>query len=265
MNSNKLRPVAFVLASTNYGSFIVNRHDYNNTGNTTYGVGYQFLQTSSWNKNEIDVALQLIESRKINYGDGVVALDCGANIGAHTVEWAKHMTGWGNVLAFEAQERVFYALAGNITINNCFNARAIWSAVGETSGTIGVPVPDYFTPSSFGSLELKKSVGNEFIGQAIDYSENNLQNTSIIAIDDLNMERVDFIKIDVEGMEMDVLAGAEKTISKTKPQLMIEVIKSDQDALQQWLTNHGYKIFPSGMNLLAIHEADPVSSQIKAE
>lgn len=263
MKNDKLRPVAFVLVSSNYGSMIVNRHDYHDTSNGTYGVGFQLLQTSSWNKEEVDLAIQLIETRKLNYGDGVVAIDCGANIGVHTVEWAKHMSGWGNVLAFEAQERIFYALAGNITLNNCFNARAIWSAVGAASGNIGVPVPNYFTPSSFGSLEIKKADNNEYIGQTIDYSEQNLQDTRLIALDDLNMERVDFIKIDVEGMEMDVLAGAEKTISRTKPQLMIEVIKADSAALVQWLTSRGYKTFPSGMNILAIHQTDPVSSQIK--
>jgi FkbM family methyltransferase len=51
-----------------------------------------------------------------------VAIDCGANIGTHTIEWAKKMTGWGAVIGIEAQERIFYALAGNIAINNCFNA-----------------------------------------------------------------------------------------------------------------------------------------------
>src|SRR5260370_16749261 len=39
-----------------------------------------------------------------------------------TIEWAKRMTGWGSVLAIEAQERIYYALAGNIALNNCFNS-----------------------------------------------------------------------------------------------------------------------------------------------
>jgi FkbM family methyltransferase len=64
----------------------------------------------------------------------VVALDCGANIGVHSVEWARLMKDWGSVIAVEAQERVFYALAGNLTLQNCFNARAIWAAVSDTPG-----------------------------------------------------------------------------------------------------------------------------------
>ena len=50
----------------------------------------------------------------------------------------------------------FYALAGNIAINNCFNARAINAAVSSTCGTMRIPSLDYRKPASFGSLELKR-------------------------------------------------------------------------------------------------------------
>ena len=88
--------------------------------------------------------LMVLDLRRKHYGDGVVAVDCGANLGVHTVEWAKHMTGWGVVLAIEAQERIYYALAGNIAINNCFNARAIHAAVSNRPGTMKMPKPNYF-------------------------------------------------------------------------------------------------------------------------
>ena len=126
----------------------------------------------------------------------------------------------GDVIAFEAQERLFYALAGNIIINNCFNARAIWAAVGSSNGQIGVPVPDYLTPSSFGSLEIIETKNNEFIGQQINYK--NLQQTQMISIDEMRLTRVDLIKIDIEEMEMEALHGAKDTIRKNKPHLIIE-------------------------------------------
>ena len=72
--------------------------------------------------------------------------------------------GWGSVVAIEAQERIYYALAGNIAINNCFNAICMNAAVSSATGTMRVPVPDYLTASSFGSLELQQRDGNEFIG-----------------------------------------------------------------------------------------------------
>ena len=122
MSSPTQRPIAFVLATTNHGSMLVNRHDYRIVGQGGYGVGFQLLNTSSFDPDEVNIVLQLLQSRRKHYGEGVVALDCGANIGVHTIEWSKLMHGWGHVMAFEAQERVFYALAGNITLNNCFNA-----------------------------------------------------------------------------------------------------------------------------------------------
>ena len=100
---------------------------------------------SSWNTALLRCGrgrfvVKMLDLRRAHYGDGVVAVDCGANIGVHTVEWAKRMTGWGVVLAFEAQERIYYALAGNIAINNCFNARAIHAAVTSRPGTMKMPI-----------------------------------------------------------------------------------------------------------------------------
>lgn len=264
MKKTNLRPIAFVLSSTNHGSLLVNRHDYHSLDNspaTSWGVGHQLLSTSSFDQEEVDCVLNLLESRKLNYGDGVIALDCGANIGVHTVEWAKLMSEWGEVIAFEAQERIFYALAGNITLNNCFNARAIWAAVGSSTGHIGVPIPNYFKPSSFGSLEIRSTSNTEFIGQIIDYT--NLQQTQMISIDDMELVRLDFIKIDIEGMEMEALNGAKETIIRTRPQILVERVKSNEEDISNFLVKHGYKIFPMGLNFLAIHESDPISSQIQ--
>ena len=85
--------------------------------------------------------LSLLDLPRRYFGDGVVAIDRAANIGVHTVGWAKRMTGWGSLIAFEAQERVFCALAGNIALNNCFNARAVLSAVAASDGTMKIPTP----------------------------------------------------------------------------------------------------------------------------
>jgi len=263
MDKSYSRPIAFVMVATHHGTMLVNRHDYQLVGTSGFGIGYQILTTSSFDLAEVNLGLQLLKSRRDNFGDGVVALDCGANIGTHSIEWAKFMARWGEIVAFEAQERLFYALAGNITINNCFNARAIWAAVGAAEGTIGVPVPDYFAPSSFGSLEIRKKDKTEYIGQHIDYSEASLQQTKMISIDSLGLKRVDFIKFDIEGMEMEALSGAIETIEKNKPQMLIEKVKSKENELLEFCNRRGYKTFPVGFNFLAIHDSDPVCSKIK--
>jgi FkbM family methyltransferase len=263
MRKSNHRPIAFVLASTNHGTMLVNRHDYKHVEEVMIGVGAQILETSSFDQPEIDFALRLLKLRQQSYGDGVMAIDLGANIGVHTIEWAQFMTGWGDVIAVEAQERIFYALAGNIALNNCFNARAVWAAAGAANGHIGVPVPNYFSPSSFGSLEIRETKNNEFIGQQINY--NNLQYTQMISIDEMKLNRVDLIKIDIEGMEVDALNGAKETIKRAKPNLIIERVKSNESEINEFLNNYGYKTFPLGFNLLAIHETDPLSSQIDIE
>jgi FkbM family methyltransferase len=252
---NVARRLAFVLASSNHGTMIVNRFDYRMIDETRgYGVGYQVLERACFDPAEVKLAVDLLAIRRKHYGDGVTAIDCGANIGVHTIEWATAMTGWGSVLAVEAQERIYYALAGNIAINNCFNAIAVHAAVSSESGLLQIPNPNYFVPSSFGSLELRQRSGNEFIGQAIDY-----QNTVTIRklmLDEYGLSRVDLIKLDVEGMELEALEGARQTIERCRPIMLIEKIKTDSAQLAQWLAQRGYQVMEAGINVVAIHASD---------
>src|ERR1700719_2509896 len=134
---NPKRKIAFVLAASDHGTMIVNRLDYRMIDeHRGFGVGFQILEGASFDPQEVDVALSLLGLRRQYFGDGGVAVDCGANIGVHTIEWANRMHGWGQVIAIEAQERLFYALTGNIAINNCFNARALNAAVAAKVGTM---------------------------------------------------------------------------------------------------------------------------------
>ena len=107
MKSYYLRPVAFVLASTDHGSMRVNRYDYRSVNNNCFGVGFQLLNKSSFDHNEVNLLLKLLDLRKQHFGNGVVAIDCGATIGVHTIEWAKFMYGWGEVITIEEQEKIF--------------------------------------------------------------------------------------------------------------------------------------------------------------
>ena len=207
--------------------------------------------------------LHILDLRRKYHGDGLVAVDCGANLGVHTVEWAKHMTDWGSVLAFEAQERIYYALAGNIAINNCFNARAINAAVSNRSGTMKIPQPNYLANASFGSLELKKIQRTEFIGQVIDYSEDKMVDVPMVHLDGLNFPRLDLLKIDVEGMELDVIEGAAKCITEKRPIMLVEALKSDADALRARLEGFGYTVYPVGINFIAFHKDDQCMEGVK--
>jgi FkbM family methyltransferase len=251
------RPTPFVMVASGHGTLIVNQNDYHAVSGGRYGVGAEILSSSYYSPEEIDIQLKLLLLRREFFGDGVVAVDCGANIGVITVEWAKHMYGWGKVIAFEAQERIFYALAGNISINNCLNASARHAAVGAHSGELKIPEPDYCRPCSFGSLQLRENDHNGFIGQPIDYSEANLVTIPMITIDSLNLSRLDLIKIDVEGMELEVLEGARETIQKFKPQIVIETIKVGVAKITEILFALGYVAYEMGIDIVAVHSSDP--------
>jgi len=256
------RKIAFVLAASDHGAMIVNRFDYLRTGNdAAIGVGYQILEHSSYEASEIETVLRLLDLRRQYHGAGVIAVDCGANIGVYSVEWARHMNQWGEVLAIEAQERIYYALAGNLALNNCFNARALHAAVSNTVGTMRVPQPDYLAPGSFGSLELRQTDTTEFIGQSIDY-QGRLAEVQTLTLDSLGLSRLDLLKIDVEGMEIEVLEGARGLIESQRPIIIAEYLKTDRQRLTALLSRWGYRQFTLGLNVVAVHEADRAGAHV---
>lgn len=248
-----MNPIAFVVTSTNQGTLIINRNDYKMVDNNKgFGVGFSLMNTGSYDQIEVDFLKAILIKRREYFGDGVIAVDCGANIGVHTVQWGRLMSTWGHVVSIEAQEKVYYALCGNIAINNCFNVTAKNFAVGAENGSLIIPEPNYFQPASFGSLELKDHPEKEDIGQKI----TNKKQIGMVTIDSIGLQRCDLIKIDVERMEAEVLAGAWNVIDKFHPVLFIEVAKCDN--LNVVLKQHGYQIYELGANLLAVHESDPM-------
>jgi FkbM family methyltransferase len=152
---------------------------------------------------------------------------------------------------------VFYALAGNIVINNCLNARAVHAAVAAQTGTMRIPTPDYLSPGSFGSLELRQSERNEYIGQTIDYFRRRRRRHQNITIDSLDLARLDLLKIDIEGLEIEALEGAAAaSLARCRPVLIVEFMKSDKGRLREMLEKQGYRLFEAGIKLLAFHGED---------
>jgi FkbM family methyltransferase len=263
------RPAVFVLAATNHGPMILSHlddfkitveHEGKDVTNE-YGVGYELLRDSEYGMFEAQLFKDAITYRRASRGDGVVAIDCGANIGVFTVELAKYMTGWGNVIAFEAQERIFYALAGNIALNNVFNATAMNVAVGEKVGLLEIPTLDYTIPSSFGSLEIKPLPAREIIGQDVNYDDH-LTKVASFTIDSLNLERVDLIKLDIEGMELDALKGCDSTIHRHHPIIYAEYHKVGEQPIKDFIEDYGYKTYHNNRSLICLHESDDINLTI---
>ena len=227
------------------------------------GVGQLLLETAAADPVDVELALHLIEGRRQAHGEGVVAVDGGANVGTHTVEWAIAMTGWGSVIAIEAQERIYYALAGNIALNNCFNAIAMHAAISSEPGIMQIPTPDYLVPSNVSNLELRPRADTEFIGQPVDYSAAGTVAIQKISIDAMSLPRVGFIKLDLQGMELEALDGAQQTIARCHPIFLLESRKVGREHLRAFLDERGYKLVEAGYNLLAVHKSDPVVQQLQ--
>ncbi len=258
------RPAPFVLISSYHGSLIINRNDVHRIDEKrAYGVGHQIMTASCYDPAEVGFVRELLRLRRHYHGNGVTAVDCGANIGVHSIEWARLMHGWGHVWSFEAQEKIYYALAGNIALNNCLNVTARLAAVGAEVGEMEIPEPDYLRPASFGSLELKPAARPEFIGQQINYTRGKTR-VPLVSLDSLGLPRADFIKMDVEGMEEEALAGAAGCIEAHHPALVVEVVKSDRERLRSFLIGRFYAVFDIGMNFLAVHQDDPALKHLKS-
>ena len=182
----------------------------------------------------------------------------------HTIEWATAMTGWGSVIAIEAQERIYYALAGNIAINNCFNAIAMHAAISSEPGIMQIPTPDYLHP-----LELRQPRTAPARWHRIHRPAHRLfrrqdrRRSRKSRLDALALPRVDFIKFDIEGMELEALEGAQETIARCHPIFLLESRKAGREQLRAFLDERGYKVVEAGYNLLAVHKSDPVVQQLQ--
>jgi len=252
------RPMPYVLVCTAHGPLIMSRLDYQP------GVPNQFLELGAYEPFEVSALLDLLALRHKYYGDRVCAIDCGAHIGVHTIEWCKLMTGWGWVLSIEAQERLYYALCGNIALNNVFNVKAVNAAVGASDDVVSIPRLDPYQPARIGSLELKPTGHTENIGQPIDYNSNMVQVPGS-RLDSLALPRVDFIKLDIEGMEVEAIEGGRNVITQHTPFLVIEYIKSDRNKLTGLLQSLGYTIRQLGrIDFLAVHQTDRALGEIAA-
>jgi FkbM family methyltransferase len=237
---------SFVLVSSHVGPLIVNARD--------DGVGNQVLATGTHEPEVIQLGCLILDEKRKLRGDGVHALDVGANIGTCTMGWANHMAGWGTVTAFEPQERVYYALAGGVALNNAMNARAINAAVTAKSGMMKIPTLNHNAAANFGGLSLIPDVQVE-PGQAVSFEEKDMVDVQAIALDDV-AGRVDFIKIDVEGMEPHVLEGALELIAREKPIIAAEFLHCGPYKIREKLPDYLHLLI--NYNVYLVHPDDRV-------
>lgn len=161
---------------------------------------------------------------------GMVAIDVGANIGAHTVVMSRAVGAGGAVVAFEPQRVVFQMLCANLAINRLENVRTIHAAAGAEAGTLLVPSIDYSAGGNFGGIEL----GHHDKGEAVE----------VRTLDSQPLDQCQFIKIDAEGMENEVLKGAGESLSRFQPILYVENDRHERSSeLIERLFSADYRLY----------------------
>ena len=140
--------------------------------------------------------------------EGDIVVDVGANIGAVSVPMAGMVGRSGHVVAIEPQPLVSRVLSANLVLNARWNATVINAAVGDYMGTVNVPVLDPEKPNVYGGLGLQDFTS----GAAV----------PLITVDSLALQRLNVLKIDVEGHEEAVLNGAVDTLARCRPAVIAE-------------------------------------------
>lgn len=164
-------------------------------------------------------------------------LDIGANIGNHSLYWSKIRFAH-KIFAFEPMISTYQILHKNVQINRLEDKVFTYNiGLSDASGSAELNTHIYshpeikFSIETVGSAALSKSAEGEMRLQPLD---------SLTFINEL--EQIDFVKIDVEGFECNVLKGAEKTLRKFKPLIFIESFSQNYIETDKILTSFGYEM-----------------------
>ena len=133
-----------------------------------------------------------------------LVLDIGANVGGHAVAFARTAQ---MVCAFEPQPHSFHLLCANAAINGCTNIVPIHCALGSKEGTAAIS-----------PIDPEK----EHVSQGAFIGEQGVP-VQMKTLDSFKLSTVAFMKIDVEGYELDVLQGATETLEHDRPLLYVEI------------------------------------------
>jgi FkbM family methyltransferase len=177
----------------------------------------------------------LLFEQVVKAGDFVV--EVGANLGAHTVPLARLVGPAGRVFAFEPQRVLFQTLCGNLALNSITNTVARHEAVGTAAGSLAVPSLDYSHPANYGAVALGEEAGWATRGVPT-------EPVPVVTLDSLALPRCKLLKIDVEGMEAEVLLGGRETVARCRPLLYVENDRPDKsERLVSFVRSLGYTLY----------------------
>lgn len=213
----------YELTDARHGRFVYNTND--------KFVGRSLAVYGEWSEAEINLFRQIVR-------EGDTVIEAGANIGTHTVFLSRAVGASGKVLAFEASRHTHQLLCANMALNECLNVHAIQKAIGSANGSALFPVMDPSLPGNFGEASLR--------GAATAAAA---EEVAMQSIDALALERLDFVKADIEGNELALLEGAADTLRRLRPVVYLEIDcangkpTGNRDELVDFLESRGYAAF----------------------
>lgn len=203
-------------------------------------IGPSISRIGNWESKYIRVLKQIIE----RYSPGnqtVDIVDGGANYGVYSMAFADLCTRRTRVHAVEAQRLIFQMLNANIALNSIENVWTYHAVLDECSGrSVTMTPPDLNHRANFGAFEINDDVrlsdydGTHFMAK---------ESVKSLCIDDLQLSNCALIKLDVEGMEVNAIAGAMNTIHRDRPVLFFERHKSDYVTIKHMLRPHRYTLW----------------------
>lgn len=198
---------------------------------------------------------------------GMTVVDVGANCGLYTMLAARRVGAGGRVVAIEASPREQARLADHVDLNALENVTIIPAAAGEAAGRASLRMAQW--------PHAGQNTLGDFIYRGVGTAQ--VCEVEVTTVDrvvrDLALDRVDVMKIDAEGADVLVLRGAEETLRRFSPTLLIEVNdptlahqKCQSGEIWDILERHGYEVlsFDAGTGELApaarqAHYADTVN------
>lgn len=201
----------FVVLDSVYGRFLLNRYCHYQS-DAILKTGYTHIEDEL---NNIFIIIDRLP-------DNCIIVDGGANAGFFTIPVAQRVKEKnGLVISFEPQREIFNGLAGTVALNNLSNVRINRMGLGNIDGSASLPKVDYSVSQDFGLISVTQdkvffNLHDEVVDQSF---------VKIVTIDEINLPRLDFLKLDVEGYEISAIEGAIKTILQYRPFIWVEYWK----------------------------------------
>ena len=196
-------------------------------------IGLSLREYGEYSEIELSFILNFIKI-------GDVVFDVGANIGAFTVPISKKVQKEGSVIAFEPQVEICKLLTRNIKKNELKNVKIHNFGLGLEKKTVFIDKIDYSKVGNFGGVSLAGD--NKSFTQILKNGEK--EKIKVVNLNFfLNIEKCDFIKMDIELMEFEALKGGMKLIKKFRPIMWIENHRKYPNQINKLLIAMRYSLF----------------------